>query len=327
MKRILFTLGALAIGSIALADEQADQQKAFNDGKAYKSQNAGVAAAVNNSSLQYVPGQDPNGVNQLQSLYGQNTAQAGADKVTVCATYVPGSDAYKNQDCGTINYLVRNKTGEPTYTIDKKYDPLVVQGNTIRNAPQGYTQGASGLSGNYTGCVDKLTHTPIVTDTERCEIGHEVTLGSCPVIRVVTYTWEFYVGQAGADMRYAKCNDPDIRGDLLTGYPQVGPLYTTTQENCSPTDTAKKTIIWRNNCDKSVIQHGYDGTLCTPSQGFSDPPHEATQLCVFYPPHDNEFCFKADGTYSTLSIVPVFVDTLDDSACVELNTYRAKITN
>lgn len=209
----LLALALYTCAQHALA--QTTQDQAFAEGKAYKPANAGIRDGITPNALAQVPGQDTATTGELTSLYGANLTAPGKGKVAACAAYVPGSDGYKNAECDTVNYVVRNPGQRPAYTIDKQNDPLIVGGNAVRNAPHAHTAGMSGLSGNYTACTEKTTSTPARIETERCDIDRLVTEAQCSTTLSVTYSWQPYTSQAGADLRYGRCAPDHVRGDRL----------------------------------------------------------------------------------------------------------------
>lgn len=195
------------------ASGQATQAEAFADGKAHKPKNVDIQNGINAGALTNVPGQDATTTNDLKSMYGSNLINQGQSKVAACASYVPGSDAYKNQECETVNYMVGNPSARPQYVIDKVNDPLVVTSGNISNTPGTHTAGTSGLAGNYSACVNQTTNQPAKYDTERCQVGRPVTEGRCATTLNVTYTWQSFANQPGADMRYGRCGAGEVRSN------------------------------------------------------------------------------------------------------------------
>jgi hypothetical protein len=323
--RNAFPLVALTVAASTYAADQYDQQKAFNDGKAYSSANGGLKAGINDAAITNVPGQDASTTNQLKGMYGTNLAVPGADKANTCANYAPGPDAYKNQECETINFVVGNPAKKPVYTIDKTGDPLISKGTTISNTPQNYTGSTNGLSGTYSACKDKTTNLPAQYNTESCQIGRTVTESYCPTTLVVTYTWQTYSGQAGADLKYGHCNGSDVRGDQLS-IPLTNSYYTTATPCGSPeVDPGSATLIWYTDCSGNTSLWGYNGSACkTPS--VSDPPHYPIQACA-NAPRTIDNCFTPSGQFTTKATVPVFSDSVDTSQCADLYSSSATITN
>jgi len=315
-----------AASSFALP--QTTQSEAFADGKAYKPANTGIKNGINNTALTNVPGQDATTTNDLKGMYGSNLLPSGQSKVTACASFVPGSDAYKNAECDTVNFVSRNPSVRPTYTIDKNNDPLLIISNNIRNTPEAHTAGTSGLSGTYSACVDKTTNLPEQHDTERCQIGRPVTESQCNVTLSVNYTWERYAGQAGADLRYGRCTPGTVRGDQLS-LPFTN-AYRTEQVQCVDRGhgTGTEVLIWYKSCTAPEVLHGYDASGCTapPVPAVSDPPRQVIASCT-NAPRNNENCFTPTGQFTDKVEAPVFVDNWDYSACADFDSHGAVIRN
>jgi hypothetical protein len=304
------------------------QAQAFRDGKAYKPANAGIKAGIDERALAEVPGQDATTTNDLKRMYGSNLNAPGQSKVAACASQTPGTDAYKNQECDTINYVVGNPSARPAYTIDKVNDPVVVRGNNVRNTPEANTSGATGLSGNYTACVDQTTNQPERFDTERCQVGRPVTEAICNSVLNVSYSWQRYANQPGADLRYARCAAGQIRGDQLT-IPYAN-AYRGELAACADRShgAGTETLIWYADCAGNTALHGYDASGCSipPDPAVSDPPRQAIASCA-NAPRNNENCFTPAGQYTDKVEAPVFEDHWDDSACADLRAHGADIRN
>lgn len=323
----LMLLVVLGTGAGSLL-AQSTQSQAFTDGKAYKPANTDIKNGINADAMTNVPGQDTGTSNSLTGLYGSNLTASGQNKIAACAAYVPGSDAYKNAECETVNYVVGNPSARPTYTIDKVNDPLIIQGNNIRNTAPSHTAGMSGLSGNYTACTNQTTNQPERYDTERCQVGRPVTENQCSATLNVTYTWQRFAGQGGADLRYGYCDAGQVRGDRLT-IPYAN-AYRTEAGLCADNGhgTGVETKIWYKDCAGNEVQHGYDASACSapPTPAVSDPPRQAIQACT-NAPRTNENCFTPDGLFTARVNVPVFQDHWDNSACAELDGNGAVISN
>lgn len=309
---------------IAVADDY-DQQRAFNDAKNYKGSNDSIKNNINQSTMDKVPGQDASTTNDLKGLYGSDLLGKGDNKVSDCAAYKPTTDAYKNQECDTVNFIRKNPSERPTYTIDKKNDPIVSKGTTIANSPYAHTSGASGLTGSYTACYDKTTRLPAQYESERCQVGHEITEGYCPVVLRVTYQWELFTNQKGADTRYGRCNGLDVRGDRLQ-LAQTN-TYETEGVQCSDFNlgAGSGSVTYAVDCYGKRTLVGYDASSCEIKPS---PPSvvasQNIQSCT-NAPRVIENCFTPDGIFTTKTTVPVFTDTLDDSACTELHQNGAVI--
>ncbi len=323
---VLGVAAALVLASSLVAAQTREQ--AFADGKAHKSKNAGIKNGINAGALAEVPAQDAATTADLNGMYGSNLINNGQTKVAACANYVPGPDAYKNQECETVNYMVGNPVTRPQYVIDKINDPLVVTSNNIRNTPGVHTAGTSGLAGNYSACIDQTTNQPAKFDTERCQVGRPVTEGQCISKLKVSYSWQLYANQPTADLRYGRCNAGQVRGDQLT-IPMTN-SYRTEQLQCSTRGwgNGSFTRILYQTCNGSEVEHGYFAMLCTtpPTPLFSDPPRQTIAMCT-NAPRNNENCFTPAGAFTAKVQAPVFVDTWDSSDCADLNAHGAHIQN
>lgn len=310
------------------ASGQATQAEAFADGKAFKPKNTDIKNGINSSAVTNVPAQDATTTNDLKNMYGSNLINNGQNKVAACAAYVPGSDPYKNQECETVNYMVGNPITRPQYVIDKVNDPLIVISNNIRNTPGVHTAGTSGLAGNYSACVNQTTNQPAKYDTERCQVGRPVVEGQCAAKLNVTYTWQTFANQPGADLRYGKCNAGDVRGDQLSIPLQNA--YRTEQLQCSSRAWGQGVYIriLYKDCTGTEVEHGYNATGCStpPSPIAIDPPHQPIASCT-NAPRNNENCFTPAGVFTGKVLAPVFVDNWDHSACGDLNAHGAVIQN
>lgn len=324
--QILIALFAALMASAPGVHAQATQAEAFADGKAHKPKNNDIKDGINAAALADVPGQDATTTNDLKGMYGSNLIHQGENKVAACAAYVPGTDAYKNQECETVNYMVGNPTARPKYVIDKVNDPLLVSSSNIRNTPSVHTAGTSGLAGNYTACVSQTTNQPAQYDTERCQVGRPVVEGQCAATLNVTYAFQSFANQPGADMRYARCSPGDLRGDQLT-IPLTS-SYVTEQRQCSDRGWGRGVFIHMvyKDCAGGEVEHGYDATGCStpPPATVSDPPRQEIAYCT-NAPRNNENCFSPAGAFTAKVQVPVFVDNWDYRACADLNAHGAVI--
>jgi hypothetical protein len=323
----LTTLLALLMAATG-ASAQATQAEAFADGKAYKPKNADIKNGINGNAVTNVPAQDATTTNNLKSMYGSNLINNGQNKVAACAAYVPGSDAYKNQECETVNYMVGNPITRPQYVIDKVNDPLVVTSNNIRNTPSVHTAGASGLTGNYSACLNQTTNQPAKYDTERCQVGRPVVEGQCTAKLSLTYTWQSFAYQPGAELQYGKCKAGDVRGDQLSIPFQNE--YRTELLQCSTRNWGQGIYIRTlyKGCNGTEVEHGYNAAFCStpPSPLANDPPRQPIAMCT-NAPRNNENCFTPGGIFTSKVLVPVFVDNWDQSACADLNAHGALIQN
>ncbi|MBB3221715.1 hypothetical protein [Pseudoduganella umbonata] len=308
------------------ATGQTTQGEAFNQGKAYRDENGHAVGAIRTDTAAAVPGRDATSEGTLQDLYGTPLPQAGEAKVADCATQAPVSDAYANQGCATINYLHRNPEQRPRTTVDRS-EPAIATGATVRSAPRAFTGDQPGLSGTYTACVDRTTRTPLQHQTERCLVGHAVTQGSCHRRLMLTYTWQGYASQPGAELAYARCKGGTVRGDKLSL--PVTTSYRERQVSCADQGhgTGTERLILHTDCLGAERAHGYDARQCSapPDPGYADPPRTIAQCTAM--PRTAEHCFKPSGDYTGTADVPVFEDHWDDSDCGAFDAARGAITN
>ena len=328
MNRLLFGAASLALILLPPASVAQTMKEAFADGKAHKSKNAAIRDGVNAAAVSKVPAQDAATADDLKGMYGTNLIDQGQNKVAACAAYVPSSDAYKNQECETVNYMVGNPIKRPQFVIDKVNDPLVIKSNNIRNTPGSHTAGTSGLAGNYSACVNRTTNQPAKFDTERCQMGRPFIEGQCTSTLKVSYTWQTFSSQPGANMRYGRCSAGELRGDQLTI--PLADAYRTEQLQCSSRAWGQGVFIriLYMNCRGTEMEHGYNATGCSapPHVLVNDPPHQPIASCT-NAPRNNENCFTSAGVFTAKAQVPVFVDSWDNSACRDMNAHGAIIQN
>lgn len=253
---VLAVVTALASG-LVLA-QGLDRDKAFKDGKAYKSATPAIGAAIPTTPLEAtVPAYKPTSAGTLTPLYGKDVIEPGKTKVADCAAFVPGTDDYANQECNAINFSVKNPSARPIVVIDPKTDPTVVGGEAVAKAPAAHTAGMGDLSGAYTACKTATTTTPGIYETERCQIGREVQTQSCPVRLFLTYTWELFAWQPGAETKYGVCASPWIRGDKIIIVPPKFPSAPAVVDNCFDAD-----LNFKSKTTVPVFKDNYDTSAC-----------------------------------------------------------------
>ncbi len=254
--RFLGCLAALASG--LLMAQPMDRDKAFKEGKAYKSKTPAIGAAIATTPLETtVPAYKSTTAGTLTPLYGKDIIEPGKSKVVDCSTYVPGTDDYANQECNAINFSVKNPSVRPVVVIDAKTDPVITGGEAVARSPLPYTAGMGGLTGTYTACTTATTTTPGIYDTERCEVGREVQTQSCPVRLFLTYKWELFAAQPGAETRYGVCVSPWVRGDKLIIVPPKTPDAPPVIENCFDAD-----LKFKSKTTVPVFTDNYDTSAC-----------------------------------------------------------------
>ncbi len=308
-----------------LATAQSNQEEAFNQGMAYREDNAAIGATIRPGTADAVPGRDTARETALQGIYGQPLQSAGNARVAGCASQVPGSDAYQNQECATVNYVHRHAGERPRTTISRT-EPAIATGSVVRSAPHAFTGDHPGLAGTYSACVERTTQTPVRQETERCLVGHAVTEGSCTRRLRLTYAWAPYADQAGAELRHARCGARLVRGDRLTLPPST--RFREERVRCDAQDhgTGEEILVYRIDCLGVERAIGYDARRCSapPDPPFLDPAR-TPQACTTRP-RTAAHCFDPAGAYAGPAEVPVFEDHWDDVDC-PANLSREAIGN
>lgn len=317
------------LGSLAgAASAQSTQAEAFNDGRAFKSQTPALKNAITAAAIDKVPGQDSATTNELKGLYGSPLTAPGQSKLAACAAYSPGTDAYKNAECDTINYVSGNPEVRPKYTIDRINDPVIIRSTNVQNMPEQNTKGTAGLTGTYTACTNKTNEQPERFDTQRCQIGRPVTEAMCNSQLTVSYNWQPFSNQAGADLRYGRCSSNDIRGDRLSL--PASDAYRIETTTCAQQGhgTGTEYRYWYRSCTGTETVIGYDATACSaPPNPASDTPAPKETISCTDAPRTADNCFTATGHFTTKADVPVFKDNWDNSACADLESHGAVIVN
>jgi hypothetical protein len=72
----------------------------------------------------------------------------GVARVTACATLPPEADAYRRQECEAVNFVARNPSLRPAFSIDRANDPLISRASAVARHP---TMASTGVTAG-TGC-------------------------------------------------------------------------------------------------------------------------------------------------------------------------------
>lgn len=115
-----------------------DPATAFADGKAlggasldpaFQGIGRGTAAAT-------IPGFGASAAQSQHFQAGQGQLSGpGVVRVTECATLPPEVDAYRRQECEAVNFVARNPSLRPAFSIDRANDPLITRANTLARQP------------------------------------------------------------------------------------------------------------------------------------------------------------------------------------------------
>jgi hypothetical protein len=136
--RFLGLLYLLICGITSVFAQGYDTSTAFGDGRSLGSGAVGGAfqGIGTGSATAIVPGY---GQSATQSQYYQGgmgqLSGPGVAKVTDCSSQAPDSDAYRRQECDAVNFVARNPSVRPAFSIDRATDPLISRANSIANSP------------------------------------------------------------------------------------------------------------------------------------------------------------------------------------------------
>ncbi len=159
-------------------------------------------------------------------------------------------------------------------------------------------------------------------------MGRPVLESQCLAKLTVTYNWQRYANQPGADLRYGRCAAGTVRGDQLTIPLSNG--YRSEQVQCADRGHGSgiEVLFWYADCTGVETLHGHDASNCTaaPSPALSDPPRHVIAACTDAP-RTIETCFTPTGHLTDKVDAPVFVDHWDASACADLDAHGAAIGN
>lgn len=301
----------------------------FNDGKTYKPTTTTdpVTVITGTSLTATIPAYNasPTDITNLQNLYGSDLLTPGSNKADYCAGSPVPTNAYLKQECSAMNFARGNKNTRMHFYIDPVTDPALVNGNNASKFPATYTGGTPNVSGAYTACTTSLSSTPAVKNKERCEIGNEVTEGSCYVPLTVTVEWAVYNNQSNANLDLGYCPAGQFRGDK-SPYPAQNSYYTV-NKTCSSLllGTGDATITYKSQCwgDQTLV--GYDWSKCsvpyTPSSLIAT---QTVAACHSAPPTiDN--CFDTNGQFTTKTTVPLISESRDYSSCGTFYQYQTTI--
>ena len=175
---LLYLGGAIPV----LSHAATPAEQAFIDGQAVAQSaapsastnitNGTIAATVNsfNPSYYSYSGTAPEAGYFMSG--GGDTITPGAGKVTACQTGPVNPNAFLQQNCEAINYMVRNPTIRPQFTITPG-DPNVARSRIIEANPATLAANSLGYAspsaiGAFTGCTSRTVTTPPTYTTEVC---------------------------------------------------------------------------------------------------------------------------------------------------------------
>lgn len=143
MKRLLI-LSACLLAAAACAQTLATPAEAFQAGKEFANQGKGAAARQVNGAaaagaLPYYGTTAPESANFQGGR--QLIGAAGTGKQIDCQTRQAGS-GFKQQECDAVNFMSKNPTSRPKFTLDQKTDPVLTGSRSVIQQP-GAVPGAS----------------------------------------------------------------------------------------------------------------------------------------------------------------------------------------
>ncbi len=175
---------ALLTGFLFIAAASASAQQihspadAFNAGKNFADtgKSAAAGAVTNSSGSQNVPYFGTNAAEGNYYANGRNPiGSAGSAKQSNCLSS-QAPTAYQQQECDAVNFLSRNPTIRPRFTIDPRTDPLIKGSTAIINA----STPAPGTSTQQ--CRVERTVQPATYVTETCTESHTIDSITCDKI-------------------------------------------------------------------------------------------------------------------------------------------------
>lgn len=143
MKRLLI-LSACLLAAAACAQTLATPAEAFQAGKEFANQGKGAAARQVNAAaaagaLPYYGTTAPESANFQGGR--QLIGAAGTGKQIDCQTRQAGS-GFEQQECDAVNFMSKNPTSRPKFTLDQKTDPVLTGSRSVIQQP-GAVPGAS----------------------------------------------------------------------------------------------------------------------------------------------------------------------------------------
>ena len=187
--RILFgAAGVLIISTTIVFAQGYDSGTAFSDGRSLGAGSLGGAfqGIGSGTATSIVPGfgQTANQSQLFQGGQGQLSG-TGVTKITDCSSVSPNTDAYQRQECEAVNFVARNPSQRPAFSIDRNTDPLISRSNAIASNPTLQFTGVTG-GASTTQCRLVTDTTPATFSTEICTEYRPVTSNFCSTGRMIT---------------------------------------------------------------------------------------------------------------------------------------------
>lgn len=178
MRRVAsLLLMALSAGAAWSAGEVQTPAEAFNAGKDFANTGKGAVGGMISDSTgsQNLPFYNSSAPESAHFQGGQNPiGNIGTDKQLTCQNS-QAPNALQQQECDAINFVTRNPSTRPTYTIDRANDPLLTGSQNVISNP-GSIPGTSTQQ-----CRVERTRIPPTYITESCS--ETKTLGTVTCAR------------------------------------------------------------------------------------------------------------------------------------------------
>ncbi len=194
---------------------------AFNAGKDFAKEGKAVAGGTVNRTTgsAELPHYSTSAPETKHFQGGRNPiGEAGVSKQTECATR-HSLKGFEQQECDAVNFLVKNPTKRPKYTMDKKTDPLLTGSKETIEKP-GPIPGDT----NQQCRVETIT-TPGTFITETCTETYGLDNVTCDKVLVIKQNPGCTPGQfLGRILKNIcpYCTDPYIVGDVYCAWPEQG---------------------------------------------------------------------------------------------------------
>jgi hypothetical protein len=160
---------------------------AFSDGKSLGASSIDRAfqSIGSGSSATTVPGFSATAPQSQYFQSGQGQLSGpGVARVTECATLPPETDAYRRQECEAVNFVARNPSLRPAFSIDRANDPLIRRANTLARNPTMASTGMTTGSGGE-NCRVVTETTPASFTRETCSDFRPVSSNFCATERQI----------------------------------------------------------------------------------------------------------------------------------------------
>ncbi len=185
--RNLILLACVLITGTAIAQGY-DASTAFSDGRSLGSGAIGGAqqGIGTTNATAAVPGygQATNQAGLFQGGMGQLSGP-GVAKVMDCSSQTPDADAFRRQECDAVNFVARNPSVRPAFSIDRATDPLITRNNAIAANPATQLTGVN-IGAATEQCRVVTQTTPAVFSTEICTEYRPVTSNYCSTARQIS---------------------------------------------------------------------------------------------------------------------------------------------